>query len=451
MININDADIWYETYMKLNDKKKDEYLINTLKQPLSKEFIEEIDYVEFIIELFDNSMKMKDYEKLIEMHGNIVKINPSIIKEDFYYIDRKFIDYYLHRKEKEKILLHMNSFISNPIGSIDYLLPVLSKLCCYGYDDLAVEICEKIYCSVKNSHELIGNVEQDLSNYILMYKIQEMYEDIKKGNSICKENILEFLKKYDRDITDYINMIIEMLESNGNNIKIIGRLDSKKSEADIIGRLELHFCKYMKDEKGINFNVSSDLWYSTIKNTIENSKIKDAEYPLDEYFLIDDKIYDEYLSQKFSFLSNDVIGAVKICYGIHYVYDYLYFAELISKETYDNCLQIIQEKRKIVLKHINKEAWKYNFICIWNKADSIDEHDYIAEKDFIQKIFYEDIDFKTYMPESYMKTFKEIANRLKEKEKNNRESKTIKKYINIGRNDTCPCGSGKKYKKCCGK
>lgn len=25
------------------------------------------------------------------------------------------------------------------------------------------------------------------------------------------------------------------------------------------------------------------------------------------------------------------------------------------------------------------------------------------------------------------------------------------KMIKIGRNDPCPCGSGKKYKKCCGK
>lgn len=29
--------------------------------------------------------------------------------------------------------------------------------------------------------------------------------------------------------------------------------------------------------------------------------------------------------------------------------------------------------------------------------------------------------------------------------------KTIKKEVKIGRNDPCPCGSGKKYKKCCGK
>ncbi len=35
----------------------------------------------------------------------------------------------------------------------------------------------------------------------------------------------------------------------------------------------------------------------------------------------------------------------------------------------------------------------------------------------------------------------------------NKKGKVIntKKKIKIGRNDPCPCGSGKKYKKCCGK
>lgn len=30
-----------------------------------------------------------------------------------------------------------------------------------------------------------------------------------------------------------------------------------------------------------------------------------------------------------------------------------------------------------------------------------------------------------------------------------KDSKTIVKENKVGRNDPCPCGSGKKYKKCC--
>lgn len=40
---------------------------------------------------------------------------------------------------------------------------------------------------------------------------------------------------------------------------------------------------------------------------------------------------------------------------------------------------------------------------------------------------------------------------LKKLYKEQKESTTIRKEKNIGRNDPCPCGSGKKYKKCCGR
>ena len=41
--------------------------------------------------------------------------------------------------------------------------------------------------------------------------------------------------------------------------------------------------------------------------------------------------------------------------------------------------------------------------------------------------------------------------RRKELYKESRNSGTVVKGKKIGRNDPCPCGSGKKYKKCCGR
>lgn len=39
----------------------------------------------------------------------------------------------------------------------------------------------------------------------------------------------------------------------------------------------------------------------------------------------------------------------------------------------------------------------------------------------------------------------------KEIQKDFRDSKIVRNNEKVGRNDACPCGSGKKYKKCCGK
>jgi uncharacterized protein YecA (UPF0149 family) len=36
-------------------------------------------------------------------------------------------------------------------------------------------------------------------------------------------------------------------------------------------------------------------------------------------------------------------------------------------------------------------------------------------------------------------------------QKQYKESKIVRNLDKVGRNDMCPCGSGKKYKKCCGK
>ena len=36
-------------------------------------------------------------------------------------------------------------------------------------------------------------------------------------------------------------------------------------------------------------------------------------------------------------------------------------------------------------------------------------------------------------------------------QKQYKESKIVRNFDKVGRNDVCPCGSGKKYKKCCGK
>lgn len=43
------------------------------------------------------------------------------------------------------------------------------------------------------------------------------------------------------------------------------------------------------------------------------------------------------------------------------------------------------------------------------------------------------------------------AEKRKEIQKKYKSSKTVVKEDKIGRNDACPCDSGKKYKKCCGK
>ena len=70
----------------------------------------------------------------------------------------------------------------------------------------------------------------------------------------------------------------------------------------------------------------------------------------------------------------------------------------------------------------------------------------------LEKLYFNMLDAKA----DYLYTLPEWDAILSEEKraeitKSYRRSKTIVKEPKIGRNDPCPCGSGKKYKKCCGK
>ena len=72
-----------------------------------------------------------------------------------------------------------------------------------------------------------------------------------------------------------------------------------------------------------------------------------------------------------------------------------------------------------------------------------------AEIDF-EKLFWNMMDCKAewlYTLEAWDDILTE--DKRKEIKKDYNKSKTVVKEDKIGRNDPCPCGSGKKYKKCC--
>jgi uncharacterized protein YecA (UPF0149 family) len=62
--------------------------------------------------------------------------------------------------------------------------------------------------------------------------------------------------------------------------------------------------------------------------------------------------------------------------------------------------------------------------------------------------------FLKHLPKSKTKSAEKTAKKGKTTKKTAAKKKSKKKVlpeIKVGRNDPCPCGSGKKYKKCCGK
>lgn len=84
--------------------------------------------------------------------------------------------------------------------------------------------------------------------------------------------------------------------------------------------------------------------------------------------------------------------------------------------------------------------------------ESIEKSEEINLNINFEKLYYNMVDAKA----EYLYNIKEWEDILdeetrKELFKNGRESKTVVNENKVGRNDPCPCGSGKKYKKCHGR
>jgi preprotein translocase subunit SecA len=83
--------------------------------------------------------------------------------------------------------------------------------------------------------------------------------------------------------------------------------------------------------------------------------------------------------------------------------------------------------------------------------EKLDENSEIELKIDFEKLYFNMLDAKAdYLYE--LPQWEGIFSKEKRKEiqVSWRETKTIVNENKVGRNDPCPCGSGKKYKKCCG-
>lgn len=87
-----------------------------------------------------------------------------------------------------------------------------------------------------------------------------------------------------------------------------------------------------------------------------------------------------------------------------------------------------------------------------NPIDEMDEDTVVNLGYNIEKLYYNMVGAKAeWLYELPMWDNLLSPERRKELYKEQKASGTIRKEKKIGRNDPCPCGSGLKYKKCCGK
>ena len=136
----------------------------------------------------------------------------------------------------------------------------------------------------------------------------------------------------------------------------------------------------------------------------------------------------------------------------------------IEKEIYEKLLSNPDEEVRGTVKEL-AERYGQDVMTMVGFLDGIDESlvvpnpiDTMDEDTVVNLVFDKEKLYKNMVAARAdwlyeLPQWKEIfsESELKKLYKEQKESTTSRKGKKIGRNDPCPCGSGKKYKKCCGK
>ena len=248
--------------------------------------------------------------------------------------------------------------------------------------------------------------------------------------------------------------------------------DNSEKEEEILSDIKKMSKKFLTTFNSDEF-ITTNRYADTVmgilndEDKLEDLNIEEDTKPLKEYkyFKVQelDNNYDNFLENSLGgFSSHTELYDVGIImdseYGLYSIPFYKTFCTIFEDKTKvkdaKGCINYLLNNDSISDKIIKRIADKYpNFTDTINE---ILETDYTLD-DLIEKFKPEYLKRKIYSSTSvlyhstvFSKSI-ELINELEETVENDEALKenTNINYSKVGRNDPCPCGSGKKYKNCC--
>jgi hypothetical protein len=447
---------------------------------LPKEFVENYDVGEVILETRGHHETAKEFDKVLKFTELLQEKQPKLYKEYFQYFDDFLVDFYCFQNNPSKVAIAFSNFIMNPIQGFDAYLISFKKLLFYGYTDILNSAITKNYETIDTSEHLIGGAAgYDLALSKFYITLEEFYQKNTDSVAFNKNEFLDKLDKYDFDFDEKVLSAIEtgISKTIPGESMVNSFIHDRKN---YIITLEMCFLKYMHTRK-FSFALSGRLWDKLLDfwEDINNKK----KCKPNDYFLIQTSEFEKYLLR----LSGDMFidnksEMIAVLWGSVYIYEFLKSIEIIDKMTFDKLIDVSRVLKGKVIGQYTSDLWNSNFVHVWEKPESISNIEFKEE----EKIFKKSLVFKH---QKFTRLRGEISEELNKigglsefiinggksddndhnsklsllenlfspkkdfKDSNDlydeSSNKPIKTEKKVGRNEPCPCGSGKKYKKCC--
>ncbi len=444
---------------------------------LPREFIEEYGVEEIIVETAAKLADNKKFKDLWEFRELIFNHQPELFKKCYTFLDKVLIEFYCFRKDWKRVEELFQNFINDPFNDYDYYVQVFNLILFCQHDELLVSAVNQNLEAVQNFDGLISGAEKELVLLSVYGHLEAAYRNVEMRPT-PEELIGRFIEKNFDIKEEYFSILISSLfEENQESEAVRERFYEDRWK--VIPQLEALFLKFM-NKRGFSFPLAYRIWDRLIDFFEENNSEDDVI--TDHYFSNDLVRFTDFVTDlDGGFLISNTPEMAAILWGSAHFFDFAYETGFITEDTY-KIFKVISRKvrAKVIVLKINT-LWNMNFVHQWEKANYVSEEEFKAEEKLFSKVIElkqgtfsklrSEINGEILELGELGEEVLETAKRLKKQEQSMpdifsdlfslpQESEDwqgepspqpIRTEPKVGRNDPCPCGSGKKYKKCCGK
>jgi hypothetical protein len=378
-LSVTDPEQWYTAYEAASIKQQYEILLETLAQPLTPEFIEDIDLGMLLAIMRDALVDKNQLEKAAAMIQALHQQQPELHQAEYPFLDNLLIEYFLYRNDPEQVREGLTQFLLNPVEDIDQTFITLDYLKLYDARDLAIELCKAAYEPIKNSPNAIRGTEMELSNVLLYDQMQHIFEQLQQGEAVDWETLTETAVQYGfPKKPKWLAEIQHNLTTEVENSPAFLAQFKRDREA-ALRTLAVSFYRHMAEQKQVSFICSSVIW-KAVAGFLEERQTPHKKFSQPEsYFAFEQDELDRAVTQMIGGLLSmaQAIG-VGLLWGVPYVYDFLFAKQIIPEAVHQQAISS-SAALKAMFTESFPHRWRFDFVHRWQPPDSVSAEEFEAE------------------------------------------------------------------------
>jgi len=384
--NDEEEEYWWQRLAALPLAERYETVLRTLKEELTPEFLAEVDLIEALLSLKSELLRDGYVAEAVHLARHARAHLPGeIYAKEYEYFDGILVDWALFNRDPRAVEESLSNYLANPVRGIDSMIPLLNKLCYYGWTEQAVLLSQETFDPVNDSPDLIGGAAWELAHCLYFARLGWIDEQHRQGAVIDWGSLAGEMDRYGIEIDQELLERLRIGLTGGplDGARIAETFGRRRDQE--LTHLAFGFLHYMHDGKNMNFPCGELIWRLVLDFLLDRKLPAKGVLP-DAFFRLTRKELEPHLAQMIGgFLSRRQADAVAMLWGIPYIYDFLLDSQVISGTVHDEAGKIVAKLKTEFIKEDARRLWEYDFVHRWTPPASISQSGFDEEAKVFQR------------------------------------------------------------------